>query len=112
MLVLALLRLPAARPVGIALDVVTALVLVPGHWYDCRHSSVDPRRARLALEHCPWRRFLRDSPPWPAGERERRAGWEGPRFGGGVSTPGGGHPALLERRDLPGNRPLRHRRDA
>ncbi|CAL9663451.1 hypothetical protein SUDANB15_07076 [Streptomyces sp. enrichment culture] len=41
-------------PLTLGLAVSTVLIVVPGHWWNCRHASANARRARLVLEHYPW----------------------------------------------------------
>ncbi|MEU6548799.1 hypothetical protein ABZ915_00720 [Streptomyces sp. NPDC046915] len=46
--------------------VVSALAIaVPVHWWHCRHASVNARRARLVMEHYPWRPCLLEAGPGP-----------------------------------------------
>ncbi|MER5227849.1 hypothetical protein [Streptomyces flaveus] len=51
----------------LGLAIATVLIVVPGHWWNCRHASANPRRARLILEHYPWQLCLMEAVPEPDG---------------------------------------------
>ncbi|WP_461067502.1 hypothetical protein [Streptomyces pseudoechinosporeus] len=57
----------------LGLAIATVLIVVPSHWWNCRHASANPRRARLILEHYSWHLCLMEAVPEPyrATERDR-----------------------------------------
>ncbi|MFI1567151.1 hypothetical protein ACH4ZX_29585 [Streptomyces sp. NPDC020490] len=65
----------------VAVVVGTGLVVaVPAHRWRCRHASVNARRARLVLEHYPWRPCLLKRGPDLDDQAERASArkWRGP----------------------------------
>lgn len=61
-------------PLTLGLAVSTVLIVVPGHWWNCRRASANARRARLVLEHYPWRTCHVEAVPERDGAAERD-GW-------------------------------------
>ncbi|GAA2433466.1 hypothetical protein [Streptomyces macrosporus] len=62
---------------------VLALLLAPCQWLRCRHASVNARRARLVLEHYPWRPYLLTpdaEPDASRSARDRSGAWLGVFF--------------------------------
>ncbi|MFI9825092.1 hypothetical protein ACIHFC_32240 [Streptomyces sp. NPDC052013] len=66
-------------PLTLGLAISTVLIVVPGHWWNCRHASANARRARLVLEHYPWQRCLVEVLP----ERNGAADGDGAAEGDG-----------------------------
>ncbi|MER6630248.1 hypothetical protein ABT301_18775 [Streptomyces sp. NPDC000987] len=67
----------------VAVVVGTGLVVaVPAHRWRCRHASVNARRARLVLEHYPWRPCLleRGADLDDQADRASARKWRGPFF--------------------------------
>ncbi|MGW0814534.1 hypothetical protein ACWD00_14980 [Streptomyces viridiviolaceus] len=69
--VLALLQVTTGLwPLTLGLAVPTVLIVVPGHWWNCRYASANARRARLILEHYPWQPCLVEALPERNGAAE------------------------------------------